>query len=227
MSEPNLYLKQLMLGPMANCVYLLGCPIKKECLVIDPAWEIEKITDQAEQDGMRIVGILATHFHPDHIGGHLWGHDIPGIAELLEQKALPVYAHKLEVEGIKKVTSVSGRDIKACASGEHISVGNVEVTAIHTPGHTPGSQCFWVENKLLSGDTLFLTGCGRVDLPGGDPEQLYDSLHNKIKKLPAETIVFPGHHYDEDKSAALKKLQEKNLYLQAESREKFLKLMQA
>ena len=102
MSQPNLYLKQLMLGPMANCVYLLGCPEKKECLVIDPAWEIEKITAQAEQDGMHIVGILATHFHPDHIGGHLWGHDIPGIAELLEKKALPVYAHTLEVEGIRK-----------------------------------------------------------------------------------------------------------------------------
>ena len=106
-------------------------------------------------------------------------------------------------------------------------MGNIEVTTIHTPGHTPGSQCFWVENKLLSGDTLFLTGCGRVDLPGGDPEQLYDSLHNKIKKLPEETIVFPGHHYDKDKSAKLQQLQKKNLYLQAESREQFMQLLQA
>lgn len=225
MREDTIYLKQLVLGPMANCVYLVGCPVKRECLVVDPAWEIGEITAAAARDGMQIVGILATHFHPDHIGGRLWGYDIPGIADLLEQQALPVYAQALEVEGIKKVTAISSRDIKACSSGERITVGNVSITTIHTPGHTPGSQCFQVENHLLSGDTLFISGCGRVDLPGGDAEQLYDSIHNKIKKLPAATIVLPGHHYDAAKSAALEQLHASNPYLQATSRAKFLAML--
>ena len=219
------YLKQLVLGPMANCVYLVGCPTQRECLVVDPAWEIARIIAEAEHDGMRIVGILATHFHPDHIGGRLWGYDIPGIADLLEQQAMPVYAHPLEVDGIKKVTAVSTRDIKTCDSGDRITVGNISITTIHTPGHTPGSQCFCVENSLISGDTLFISGCGRVDLPGGDAEQLYDSLHNKIKKLPAETIVLPGHHYDADKSAALGQLQTTNPYLRAKSRTQFMSVL--
>ena len=221
----SIYLRQLLLGSLANCVYLVGCPRQRECLVVDPAWDIEAITAAAAHDDMRIVGILATHFHPDHIGGRLWGYDIPGIADLLEQQALPVYAHPLEVEGIKKVTTISDRDIKTCDSGTHITVGDLNVTTIHTPGHTPGSQCFRIEKRLLSGDTLFISGCGRVDLPGGNAEQLYDSLHNKLSKLPAETIVLPGHHYDKDKSATLGRLQASNPYLQTKSQAQFLTML--
>ena len=217
----NLYLKQMVLGSMANCVYLLGCREKNECVVVDPAWEIDTILAQARADGMTITGILATHYHPDHVGSRQCGFDIPGIADLLEHLQVPVYAHKLEIEGICKVSGVSTREIRACSGGDCIQVGNIEVVTIHTPGHTPGSQCFALADNLVSGDTLFISGCGRVDLPGGDVDQLYDSLTQKIKKLPPATTVLPGHHYGSEKSATLAHVLTVNPYLQVETRQDF------
>jgi len=89
----DLYLKQLRVGPMQNFVYLIGSRSKKECLVVDPAWSISEISQVAENDGMTLAGALVTHYHPDHIGGHLWGHDIEGLAELFALKFVPIYAH--------------------------------------------------------------------------------------------------------------------------------------
>ena len=158
-----------------------------------------------------------THYHPDHCGGHLWGHDIAGVAELSGKLHIPIYANEHEVAGICGLTGLSKTDIKACQGGDELTVGGVKIKLIHTPGHTPGSQCFLCEDKLVSGDTLFLTGCGRVDLPGGNADQLYDTLANKLTKLPSQTVVYPGHHYDEESSAPLSKVQQINPYLKVNS----------
>ena len=213
----DLYLKQLLVGPMANFTYLIGSRSKHECLVVDPAWDIDAIEASAQADGMKITGALVTHYHPDHCGGHIWGHDIQGIAELLAKGPLPIYAHRDEVDGIVTMTGVSRGDLKACQSGDKIQVGGVDITLIHTPGHTPGSQCFLCEDKLISGDTLFIGGCGRVDLPGGNADQLYDSLTNKLAKLPSETVLYPGHNYDSVPFAAMSEVKAKNPYLQTTS----------
>ena len=95
--------------------------------------------------------------------------------------------------------------------------GGLEVTLVHTPGHTPGSQCFLCENSLIAGDTLFITGCGRVDLPGGSSEQLHDSLANKLGKLPGDTVLYPGHNYDAVPAAPLDEVRRKNPYFGAGS----------
>ncbi|MBM4253426.1 MAG: MBL fold metallo-hydrolase [Deltaproteobacteria bacterium] len=213
----DLYLKQLLVGPMANFAYLVGSRSKRECMVVDPAWDIEAITKAAEADGMTITGALVTHYHPDHCGGHIWGHDIQGIAELMATKHVPVYVQAEEAEGIVKVTGVSRNDLKICRSGDKIDIGGVAIKVIHTPGHTPGSQCFLCEDRLISGDTLFISGCGRVDLPGGNADQLYDSLSNKLAKLPADTILLPGHNYDPEPSATMADVKARNPYLQAAS----------
>ena len=216
----DLYLKQLSLGPMENFVYLLGSKSARQCYVVDPAWDVKEIQAQAQHDGMKIVGALVTHYHPDHCGGHLWGHDIEGVQELVTALSIPVYAHKNEIEGIVKVTGLSRNDIKATASGDKLplgAVGGLAVTMIHTPGHTPGSQCFLCDGALVSGDTLFISGCGRVDLPGGNSDELHDSLANKLGKLPPETVLYPGHHYDAAPSASLADVKEKNPYLTAPS----------
>lgn len=214
----DLYLKQLEVGPMANFVYLIGSRSARQCFVVDPAWDLAAIEQAAAADAMQITGALVTHYHPDHCGGHLWGHDIAGVAELSTKLSIPVYANEHEVQGICQITGLSRSDIKACKGGDELELGGVKIKLIHTPGHTPGSQCFLCENKLVSGDTLFLTGCGRVDLPGGDADQLYDSLANKLTKLPPTTVIYPGHHYDAETSAPLAKLQEINPYLQVSSR---------
>ncbi|HYR39721.1 MAG TPA: MBL fold metallo-hydrolase, partial [Methylomirabilota bacterium] len=187
----SLYLRQMELGPMQNFVYLIGDPETRECVAVDPAWEIDAILDQIASDDMRLTGVLVTHTHQDHVGGHLFGHDIPGIADLLGKAAAKIYVHEAEREFLKGF----GSDLVKVEGGESLDVGRMKITFVHTPGHTPGSQCFLVDGRLISGDTLFIRSCGRTDLPGSDPGEMYTSLTQRLGALPDETVVFPGHNY--------------------------------
>ena len=191
MSESTLYLKQMELGPMQNFVYLVGDSETRDCVVVDPAWEIDAILDTVAADGMRLRGALVTHTHQDHVGGHLFGFDIPGLEELLAKAAVKVYVHKAEREFLHGF----GSDVVKVDGGDTVEVGRRAITFVHTPGHTPGSQCFLVDGRLISGDTLFIRSCGRTDLPGSDPEQMYYSLTRRLGALPDDTVVFPGHNY--------------------------------
>ena len=202
----RLYLKQLLMGrdvakgdcaatQMQNFVYLVGDADAGECLVIDPAWDIQGILDAAAADGMTITGALATHYHPDHVGGGMFGMEVEGLAKLMELGPCKVHAHTAEVEGIEVVTGLSKGDLIGHDSGDKIAAGEVEVELLHTPGHTPGSSCFRVKDALLAGDTLFLTGCGRVDLPGGDPEEMQRTLGQRLTTLPDTMTLYPGHAY--------------------------------
>src|SRR5881392_2248716 len=159
------------LGPMQNFVYLIGDPVARECVVVDPAWEIDTIVETVAADGMTLKGALVTHTHQDHVGGSLaeWGMPgrIPGVEELLGK----VDTH------------------------DTLDVGRLTLTFMHTPGHTPGSQCFLVDGRLISGDTLFIGACGRTDLPGSDPMEMYYSLTQRLAALPDDTTLFPGHNY--------------------------------
>lgn len=186
-----IYLRQMELGPMQNFVYLVGDPAARQCVVVDPAWEIDTIVDAAQLDGMTISGVLITHTHQDHVGGHLFGIDIPGVAEFMEKVKAKVYVHKAEREFLKGF----GSDLVQVGANETLQVGRLTITFVHTPGHTPGSQCFLVDDRLISGDTLFIGSCGRTDLPGSDPTEMYYSLTQRLSKLPDETILFPGHNY--------------------------------
>ncbi len=191
MPTDTLYLRQMELGPMQNFVYLIGDPETRECVVVDPAWEIDAILDQVAADGMQLGGVLVTHTHQDHVGGHLFGHDIPGIEALLERTPAKVYVHAAEREFLRGY----GSDLVKVSGGDTLQMGKRTITFVHTPGHTPGSQCFLVDGRLISGDTLFIRSCGRTDLPGSDPKEMYTSLTTRLGALPDETVVFPGHNY--------------------------------
>jgi len=221
-----MFVKQLQLGPMQNFVYLIGDEATKECMVVDPAWDIDAIQKALTEAGLTLKGALITHYHPDHCGGHLWGHDIPGVAELVGTSPVPVYCDKHECDGIQAITGLARTDLRPLSSGDLIQVGGVSIRAIHTPGHTPGSQCFLVGNSLVAGDTLFLSGCGRVDLPGSDPEQMYQSL-NTLKKLPPDTILYPGHNYGPKPQAAMAEVVKINPYLNVPSMEDWRGMMGA
>jgi glyoxylase-like metal-dependent hydrolase (beta-lactamase superfamily II) len=191
----TLYLKQMELGPMQNFVYLIGDPVARECVVVDPAWEIDTIVETVERDDMRLVGALVTHTHQDHVGGSLesWGMPgrIPGVEDLLGRVPLKVYVHKAEGEFLKGF----GSDLVKVDNHDTLAVGRLTLTFMHTPGHTPGSQCFLVDGRLISGDTLFIGSCGRTDLPGSDPSEMYHSLTQRLAALPDDTVLFPGHNY--------------------------------
>ena len=236
MTEENpFYFRQLLSGrdfaksdvpaqQMANFVYLLGDKNTKECMVIDPAYDIDDLLGIVEADGMKLTGALVTHYHPDHVGGHIFGMDIKGLPDLMEKNPVPVYVNKHEAEGLKKVTGVSDIDLNIVDSGDHLAIGENDIEFLHTPGHTPGSQCFKVNNNLVSGDTLFVQGCGRVDLPGSNSEDMFHSLR-KLSSLPDETILYPGHHYSPQESETMGKVKEINSYLRIEELELWKQIM--
>jgi glyoxylase-like metal-dependent hydrolase (beta-lactamase superfamily II) len=231
-SGPRLYFRQLLSGrdfaatdqlaaQMVNFVYLIGDRSTGEAVAVDPAYQIDDLLDVVADDGMRLTAVLATHHHPDHVGGSMMGLRIAGLRELLERQAVPVHVHREEAEWVRRVTGVSASDLVAHDSGDRIEVGAVGIQALHTPGHTPGSQCFLVDGMLVAGDTLFLEGCGRTDLPGSDPEAMWESLQH-LASLPDEVAVFPGHRYSDASAATLGLLKETNYVFKPSSKEQWL-----
>jgi glyoxylase-like metal-dependent hydrolase (beta-lactamase superfamily II) len=216
----RLYFRQLLSGrdfavgdpiaeQMVNFVYAIGDRATGECVLVDPAYGVDDLVDVVEADGMVVGGILATHYHPDHVGGSMMGHTIEGVAGLLERVSCPVHVQRDEAPWVSRTTGVAESELVAHEPGDVVTVGEIEIELVHTPGHTPGSQCFLVEGRLVSGDTLFLEGCGRTDLPGSDPGAMYDSLQ-RLASLPTDTIVFPGHRYSMPSSASMEAIREQN-----------------
>jgi glyoxylase-like metal-dependent hydrolase (beta-lactamase superfamily II) len=223
MHDPEIYFRQLLAGQqvavqhpvagqMRNFMYLIGDPKSRKALVVDPAWDVTSLLETAKGDGYEITGALISHYHPDHVGGDLWGVQVEGVSALLEEVSVPLYVTKNEAEGVKVVTGV-------------LDLGSLQIRFLHTPGHTPGSQCFLIGNRLVAGDTLFVQGCGRVDLPGGDPDQMYYSLTQKLAKLPAETVLFPGHDYGPTQTSTIGTELDNNVYLRVRSLEDWQRLM--
>jgi glyoxylase-like metal-dependent hydrolase (beta-lactamase superfamily II) len=223
-TDTEIYLKQLELGPMQNFVYLVGDRQARECVVVDPAWEIDTIIDTAQADDMRLVGALVTHTHQDHVGGSLasWGMPgrIPGVEELLARVPARVYVHKAEREFLPGL----GSDLVKVDNHDTLAVGRLTLTFLHTPGHTPGSQCFLVDGRLVSGDTLFIDSCGRTDLPGSDPSEMYHSLTQRLGALPDDTVLLPGHNYG-GASSTLGEQKRRNPFMRFASLGDFLRVM--
>jgi glyoxylase-like metal-dependent hydrolase (beta-lactamase superfamily II) len=223
-SSSPLYFRQLLSGrdfavgdplasQMVNFVYAVGDRRTGECVLVDPAYAVRELVDIVGADAMTVTGALATHYHPDHVGGSMMGHSIEGIAELLEHVDCPIHVQHDEVEWVTKSTNVSVDHLVGHDSGDVLTVGGIDISLVHTPGHTPGSQCFFVDDRLIAGDTLFLEGCGRTDLPGSDPVKMFESLR-RLAEVPDSTILFPGHRYSIASSATMDVVKETNFVFQ-------------
>jgi hydroxyacylglutathione hydrolase len=221
----KIYLRQAQIGPMANYVYLVGDPVTRKLAVVDPAWDVDAIRNFAESEGYQIDKILITHYHQDHLGGHMMGQTIEGAANLLEKVKAKVYVNKHEAEGVKKVSGLSDSDLVHVDAGDVVKIGDIDLKFLHTPGHTPGSQCFLVEGNLISGDTLFVNSCGRVDLPGSDPEAMYRSLNDTLKNLDDATVVYPGHAYSSESRTTIGNQKRHNMYMRFPTLDDFLDAM--
>ena len=238
MSEQQLYFRQLLSGrdvgtedqvarQMMNFIYLIGDRTTGEAVVIDPAYDPQGIINILEEDEMTLTGVLATHYHPDHVGGDMMGFSISGITDLLNLASVPIHVQNEEAELVDKVTGVGFDNLRKHSSGDKISVGSIEIELIHTPGHTPGSQCFLVENRLVAGDTLFLDGCGRTDLPGGDPRQMYESLTTRLAKVPDTATLFPGHLYSPKPSQSMGETRQHNYVFAPSTAEQWMAMFGA
>ena len=220
----SLYLEQILVGPMENFIYLIGSKRTREVALIDPAWDVEGLLNHIQARDLKLSCVLVTHYHPDHVGGGMGRHSIEGLAELLEKESVKTFVNKHEAEGLKKVTGLSNIDMNEVDTGDHLKIGDNDIEFLHTPGHTPGSQCFKVNNNLISGDTLFVQGCGRVDLPGSNSEDMFHSLR-KLSDLPDDTIIYPGHNYGPKESETLEKVKEINSYLRIEELDLWKQIM--
>lgn len=232
MSE-RLYFRQLLAGrdfaredatarQMVNFAYVFGDRESGEALVVDPAYAPVELAQIVEADGMRVGGVVATHYHADHVGGNLMGHHVDGIAELLEYVDVPVHVHKNEVDWITRGTGVDATSLVGHEGGDVLHVGELAVSLVHTPGHTPGSQCLLLENRFMTGDTLFLEGCGRTDLPGSDPEEMYRTLALRLGNIRDESMVYPGHQYSPEESDSMGHVRERNYVLAPTTPEQWL-----
>jgi glyoxylase-like metal-dependent hydrolase (beta-lactamase superfamily II) len=236
--DDRLYFRQLLAGrdfarddmvarQMVNFVYLIGDRETGEAVAVDPAYGIKDLLAILDADGMRLVGALATHYHPDHVGGSMMGYTIAGVRELLALHPVPVHVQADEAPWVQRVTEASATDLVEHASGDSVLVGSIPIELIHTPGHTPGSQCFLVDNRLVAGDTLFLEGCGRTDLPGGDPAALYESLTRRLAKVPDEAVLYPGHLYSAEPSATMGETRRDNYVFRPRSLDQWLTMFGA
>jgi len=179
---------------MVNLAYLIGDREAGECLVVDPSWDPMGLVQRARQDGMRVVGSIVTHYHGDHAGGNLWGHLVPGVAELVHAGVGPVHVQRGDAELLVERCKLDPAKVISHDEGSVITVGALDITVWHTPGHSPGSACFQVDGALLTGDTLFVQGCGRVDLDTSNPQDMATSLR-RLAAVTEPYEVFPGHDY--------------------------------
>lgn len=222
--DDRLYFRQLLSGvdfaaddvlaaQMVNFVYAIGDRTTGACVLVDPAYAPAELVDIVEADGMHVTGVLATHYHADHVGGSMMGLAIEGITALLERVDCPVHVQADETEWVEKSTAVGADHLVAHDSGDVLAIGSVDITMLHTPGHTPGSQCFLVDGRLVAGDTLFLDGCGRTDLPGSNPAQMVESLR-RLATVPGDTVLYPGHRYSPAASAKMSDVTQQNWVFQ-------------
>ncbi|RKH05753.1 MBL fold metallo-hydrolase [Corallococcus sp. CA053C] len=200
---PTPYVRQLKLGPMDNFVYLVGPADGPEVVVVDPAWDVPAIEAAVAQEGKRVVGAFVSHCHGDHING---------LSELLSRHDVPVYAQAEEVAFSRELRTWGGDALRPLKAGDPVPVGSRTFQALHTPGHTPGSHCLLADDALVSGDTVFINGCGRCDFPGGNPEAMYRSLSQVLLKVPDSARLFPGHDYADVPVAGMDAVRQKNPY---------------
>jgi glyoxylase-like metal-dependent hydrolase (beta-lactamase superfamily II) len=196
-----LYVRQLKLGPMENFVYLVGAEGARETALIDPAWDVEAAVAAVEQDGRAITHALVSHHHFDHVNG---------LPALLSKGGIRVFAHRADLP--KLAPELQG-EVVGVDAGDGVEVGPLRIAAMHTPGHTPGSTCWHAGEALFAGDTVFVNACGRCDLAGGDPEQMFQSL-KRVSELPGEVRLYPGHDYGDVPISSVARERERNPYFQ-------------
>lgn len=189
----------IVVGPLQVNCYLVGCEVTRQALVIDPGADGERILAALADRGLSLQTIVNTHGHFDHIGANRLLVEATGARLLLHAGDLPLLRNARQHAAVYGLaTEPSPEPDSLLEDGDTVSVGELSLAVLHTPGHSPGGICLYGEGHLFVGDTLFAGSVGRTDLPGGDHEQLIAGIRDKLLPLPAATVVHPGHGPDTD-----------------------------
>jgi glyoxylase-like metal-dependent hydrolase (beta-lactamase superfamily II) len=208
-ASPDIF--QMEVGLLQNFCEILSCPETGEAALVDPAWEVDRLLAEAKRRGLKITKALITHGHNDHI---------EGVAAIVAQTGATIVVSAGELEPVRHELAGAPATIELVADGQDVAVGRRGVRALFTPGHTAGGTCFLADGYLVSGDVLFVGGCGRTDFPGGDPAQLWRSLQ-RIAALPEETRVYPGHDYGSTPTSTVGRELLENVYLRCATLDDF------
>jgi hydroxyacylglutathione hydrolase len=197
-------IEQMKVGFMEVFCYLVACPISKEALVIDPAGDENRIVHRINQKGFHLRYIVNTHGHPDHTCGNARTQELTGakiVMHTLDDQAFnSPQGHAMARQwGF----TPSPRADVTVEDGDLITVGEVSLGVLHTPGHSPGGICLLGDGNVFTGDTLFVGAIGRTDLPGASMNQFMASIREKLLSLPDDTIVWPGHDYGSRPSSTI------------------------
>jgi glyoxylase-like metal-dependent hydrolase (beta-lactamase superfamily II) len=200
---------QIPVGQMANFTYIIADEESGEAAIIDPSWDLDEIFRALKKNGWRAKYVINTHTHFDHVLGNDQVAQVTG-AKIVQHKNSQLEKH----------VPVSDGDI--------IEIGSVKLRVLHTPGHSKDSMCLMIDGLLIfTGDTLFVGNCGRVDLPGSDPEEMYYSLFDRLGKLDEKLVIYPGHNYGPTPTSTIGREKKTNYVLQPRSKQEFLEFMNA
>ncbi len=199
-------LEQFRIGPYLNFTYLVAEAEGGDGVVIDPSFGIEPVLKAIDERRVKVRYILNTHSHRDHIAGN---------EEVRARTGAKVVAHR---------SAPLGQDLSV-EDGDAVSAGRLKVEVVHTPGHTKDSVLYLFEGQVATGDTLFVGECGRTDLPGGDPSEMYDSLLYRVVRLDDALVVLPGHDYGATPTSTIGREKQENYTLQPRTREEFLRFL--
>ena len=210
-----MFFNQVPIGTMQNFSYIIGDENSKEAAVVDAGWEIDKLIDICNKEKLKIKKIILTHSHYDHV---------QKVDELASKTNAEVCFHEDDFNEIKNSIKNPNIKIHRLKNNDEINIGKIKIKVIHTPGHTPGAICLLAENKLLTGDTLFVNAIGRTDLAGGDSLKLFESLQ-KLKKLDDKIEVYPGHDYGDIPFSTIGGEKKTNPYFMCNTKEQFMNLL--
>lgn len=199
---------QIPVGQMANFTYIVADEETGEAAIIDPSWDLEKVFDALKKYGWKAKYIINTHSHFDHVLGN------EQVTKVTKAKIIQHKASQLE------------KDV-AVSEGDTILLGSIEMKVVHTPGHSKDSMCLVLDGMVFTGDTLFVGSCGRIDLPGSDPKEMYESLLNRLASLDDKLVVYPGHNYGQAPTSTMGFEKKFNLVLQPRTQQEFLEFMGA
>src|SRR5580698_1031984 len=198
---------QIEVGLLQNFCEILYCPDTREAAIVDPAWEVDRLLREVERLKLRVTTALITHTHNDHI---------EGVEELVRQTGAAVVVHPREAERVR----AAGRRLVDAVDGQDLAIGRRGVRALETPGHTVGGTCYLADGYVITGDVLFVGGCGRTDVAGGDTAQMWSSLQ-RLARLPEETRVYPGHNYGDTETSTIAHELRENRFLRCASLDEF------
>ena len=199
-------LDQFRVGPYLNFTYLVADAEGGDGVVIDPSFGIDPVLEAIDARSVKVRYILNTHSHPDHVAGN---------QDVRDRTGAKVVAHR--VAPLHQDVSVD--------DGDAFAAGRLKFEVVHTPGHTKDSVLYVFEGNVATGDTLFVGECGRTDLPGGDPSEMYDSLHRRLVALDDALVVLPGHDYGSTPTSTIGREKRENYTLAPRTREEFVQFL--